>query len=564
MTAAERAAGGGAAQADDTNGGGAGGDDAYRILIVEDDRSQALFAESVLGGVGMRTRTVASAAEALPALDEFAPDLVLMDLHLPDVSGAELTASIRARPGHMDLPIVFLTGDPDPETEYRVLDSGADDFLSKPIRPRHLVSAVHNRVQRARRARMPARRGEDERDPATGLYRRDRILARVADSPAALLVEIQNMAALQERLGYAGVEDVLRQAATRLAAIAPEAARLNDNSFLVLDARAGEPERTALARRLRDGLAQPLERGGMPLRLRAAVAHAALEGEVARDPVGALGRTLRQARAEPAGVAGFRPEARLAQAEAQASLRAALEGDRLELAFQPIAAVAGGDEAQFQVLLRLRDEHGELHGAGELVARAEAAGLLDEVDRRVLERAVARLRPDAGPGRPARLFVSQSPQAIAADPDGARLRALLDAEGVAPASLVVDLRMDDALVHGLALAEFCTALAPQGVGFCLGQYVHGDAAAALLRQLPLSYLRLAPRYSRQDAEPAVREELRMLVEAAHAAGLRVIGSQVESPSAAAALWMSGIDYIQGNLVQGAGSGLDFDFHHSVL
>jgi EAL domain-containing protein (putative c-di-GMP-specific phosphodiesterase class I)/DNA-binding response OmpR family regulator len=564
MTKAERA-GGRKATRDDPGvaEAAATGEDAYRVLIVEDDRSQALFAESVLAGAGMRTQTAATAAEAVPALDAFAPDLVLMDLHLPDVSGAELTAIIRARPGHAHLPIVFLTGDPDPETEYRLLDSGADDFLSKPIRPRHLVAAVHNRIKRARQIAAPAR-GGDERDPITGLYRRDHILARLPQAPAALLVEIQNLAALQERLGYAGVEEVLRRAGARLAELTPDGARLNDNSFLVLGAQAGEQDRTAAARRLRDGLARPIEHAGMPLRLRVVVAHIALEGDAARDPIGAIERTLRQARTDPSGIAGFKAEALAAQAEAQAALRAALESDRLELAFQPIASVAGGDEAQFQVLLRMRDAQGELHSAAALVGQAEAAGLLDQIDRRVLELAIGRLAPGAGPRRPERLFVSQSPQAIAADPDGARLRAALEAGGVAPSALVIDLRMDDALVHGLLLAEFCERVAPLGVGFCLGQYVHGEAAAALLRQLPLSYLRLAPRYSRQDAEHAMRDELRTLVEAAHAAGLRVIGSQVESPSAAATLWMSGIDYIQGNLVQSVGQGLDFDFHHSVL
>jgi DNA-binding response OmpR family regulator/EAL domain-containing protein (putative c-di-GMP-specific phosphodiesterase class I) len=562
MTKAERA--GRKATRDDPGvaEAAATGEDAYRVLIVEDDRSQALFAESVLAGAGMRTQIAATAAEAVPALDAFAPDLVLMDLHLPDVSGAELTATIRARPNHAHLPIVFLTGDPDPETEYRLLDSGADDFLSKPIRPRHLVAAVHNRIKRARQA-SPAH-GGDERNPITGLYRRDHILARLPQAPAALLVEIQNLAALQERLGYAGVEEVLRRAGARLAELTPDAARLNDNSFLVLGAQAGEQDRATAARRLRDGLARPIEHGGMPLRLRVVVAHVALEGDTARDPIGAIERTLRQARTDPSGIAGFKPEALAAQAEAQAALRAAFESDRLELAFQPIASVAGGDEAQFQVLLRMRDAQGELHSAAALVGQAEAAGLLDQIDRRVLELAITRLGSDAGPRQPQRLFVSQSPQAIAADPDGARLRSALEAGGVAPSALVIDLRMDDALVHGLLLAEFCERVAPLGVGFCLGQYAHSDAAAALLRQLPLSYLRLAPRYSRQDAEPALRDELRALVEVAHAAGLRVIGSQVESPSAAATLWMSGIDYIQGNLIQSVGQDLDFDFHHSVL
>ena len=541
--------------------------DAYRVLVVEDDRSQAVFAESVLHGAGMLTRWVASASEAMDALPDFAPDLVLMDLHLPDTSGAELTAAIRAEDAYAHVPIVFLTGDPDPETEYLVLDSGADDFLSKPIRPRHLISAVQSRVRRARAVRTTQQAGTlaDDRDPQTGLFRRDRVLSRLAGSPAALLVEVQHLDALRDKLGFAGIESLLRQAGTVLAGMPGDAARLNDNSFLVLTGDADEAQRTATARAVRDGMGQPIQHEGMPMRLRVAVAHAAL-GDIAGDPLGALDRVLRRAREDSTSLAGFVAEAVVAQDAAQAAaLRIALQDDRLELAFQPIAAVAGGDIAQFQVLLRMRDDQGRLHVAADLIRQAEAAGLLDEVDRWVLERALSLLAaPSPAQAGSKRLFVSQSPQAIASDPDGSGLREAMQRHGVGTGSLVIDLRMDDALVHALALSEFCQQLAPHGVAFCLGQYVHGDASAALLRALPLAYVRLSPRYSNLDSDPALRVELRELIGAAHAAGLKVIGAQVESPSAAATLWMAGVDYIQGNLVQGAGETLDFDFHHSVL
>ena len=55
-----------------------------------------------------------------------------------------------------------------------------------------------------------------------------------------------------------------------------------------------------------------------------------------------------------------------------------------------------------------------------------------------------------------------------------------------------------------------------------------------------------------------------LIDRAHRLGLQVIGQQVEDPQAAATLWMSGIDFIQGNLVQAAASDLDFDFNNAVL
>ncbi|REI37667.1 response regulator, partial [Xanthomonas oryzae pv. oryzae] len=81
---------------------------------------------------------------------DYHPDLILMDLHMPELDGIRLTTLIRQQPGQQLLPIVFLTGDPDPERQFEVLDSGADDFLTKPIRPRHLIAAVSNRIRRAR------------------------------------------------------------------------------------------------------------------------------------------------------------------------------------------------------------------------------------------------------------------------------------------------------------------------------------------------------------------------------------------------------------------------------
>jgi EAL domain-containing protein (putative c-di-GMP-specific phosphodiesterase class I)/DNA-binding response OmpR family regulator len=549
------------AASDDGTGSGAP-PDPYRILIVEDDRSQALFAEGVLHAAGMRTQWVAEPDKVLPAIAAFTPDLVLMDLHLADTSGTDLTAAIRADGTYAQLPIVFLTGDPDPETEYRVLDSGADDFLVKPIRPRHLISAVSNRVARARLARSIPR--DDAHDPHTGLLRRSRALTMLTQAKAALLLEIQGLTALRERLGYAGLESLLREAGRKLAALAPEAARLNDGTFLVLAAQDDARALTQLARTLRDAMGRPLEQDGQAIRLRAAVAHGALV-DVGNDPLGALERALREARNEPAGIAAAQAVVPPAHdADSLAALREGMEQGRLELAFQPIASVAGGNESQFQVLLRMRDAQQRIYSAAELVARAQTAGVLHEVDRRVLELALTLLDRSATPQGPTRLFVSQSPQAVAADPAGSWLQQALAERGVEPGALVIDLRLDDALVHGLALADFCNKLAPLGVRFCLGQYAHSDEADALLRELPLSYLRLSTRYSQQDHDPALREELRTLIAAAHARNMQVIGSQVETPAAAAALWMSGIDYIQGNLVQGAGSRLDFDFHHSVL
>ncbi len=129
---------------------------------------------------------------------------------------------------------------------------------------------------------------------------------------------------------------------------------------------------------------------------------------------------------------------------------------------------------------------------------------------------------------------------------------------------MIDVRLPDALIHTVPLQQFCQRMAGAGVRFCLSQFEPGGEADALLTQLPLSFVRMAARFSSSHSNPATREELRRAIERAHAAGQQIIGQQIEDPQAAAAMWVGGVDYIQGNMVQSAGSDLNFDFHNAVL
>lgn len=122
----------------------------YRVLIVDDDRSMRLFCDSVLRHNNLETHAVASPEEALQALHEFTPDVILADLYMPQISGFELLALFRAHPRTAFTPVVLLSGDSDMEKRFAALHIGGDDYLTKPIRPRHLVAAVTNRARRAR------------------------------------------------------------------------------------------------------------------------------------------------------------------------------------------------------------------------------------------------------------------------------------------------------------------------------------------------------------------------------------------------------------------------------
>ncbi len=542
----------------------------YRVLIVEDDRGQALFAQSVLHGAGMQAEVQMQSDGVLDAMERFKPDLVLMDLHMPGRDGMNLTMLIRQQPEYLHLPIVFLTGDPDPERQFEVLESGADDFLNKPIRPRHLIAAVSNRIQRARQRVAPSL-ARATINTETGLPTRTYLLQQVgaavqsASGGGLFFIEVGSALSLRERYGYAAFEQLMNQAGRRLAEVAAPhpVARLNDNSFLSLAASLDESALETQAARLRDGLTlNPFPIGaGETLNLRSSIGYTPLSIGFA-DAGSALEATERavlQARLKGNNLAGYTPTQVTEDAP-----KISLEDGRFELAYQPIVAVAGSDQAQYQVLLRMRQPDGSLLPASQVIPAAESAGGIAQIDHWVLEHALYVLAERQSQGPSLRLFVSQSPRTLARESHAQWLLDTLAERGIEGTSLVIDLRMADALIHTVTLRDFCHQLMPSGVQFCLSQFEPGREADALLTQLPLGYLRVASRYAGAHTDPKLRDELRGIIDQAHRAGLQVIGQQIEDPQAAAAMWMGGVDFIQGNLVQAVGSELGFDFHNAVL
>ena len=550
--------------------------DPFRVLIVEDDRSQALFAEAILRGAGMQAEVVAVPEQMMASMERFDPDLVLMDLHMPGISGTVLTLQIREHPRYAQLPVVFLTGDQDPERQMEVLEHGADDYILKPVRPRHLIAAVQSRVRRARAAQnRQVATVEPERHPITGLYTRPVLMQKLAAllperAGGALLVEVGNTTALRNRYGYAGFEKLMNDAGRHLGELAraQAVARLSDNAFLVVAREQTAAQLGAYARSLRDGIGyHDFNAGDETLRLRSTVgiADLGLGFADAGSALAAAEDAARDARAQAVGVANYMPpEVQPGGGGIVDLIRTALDGEGLQLAFQPVVAVAGGDQAQFQVLLRLVDGQGTEHLAGTFIPAAENAGLLPKLDRWAMEQALALLQRRRAESKPVRLFVSQSPRTLAQDDYASWLVQALEAASIDGTSLVIDLRLDDALVHSMLLRQFCEQLVPAGVQFCLSQYRHGGDADLLLEQLPLGYLRLSAEFARQPLPQEIRDEMREVIERAHRLGLQVIGQAVEDPQAAAALWMGGIDFIQGNLVKRAEHALDFDFQNATL
>jgi diguanylate cyclase (GGDEF)-like protein len=136
----------------------------YRVLIVDDSTSLANYHAAVLEGDGMVVKVVDKPLEVMGPLQEFSPDLILMDIYMSECSGMELAKVIRQLEAFVSIPIVYLSVENDLDKQLSAMSLGGDDFLTKPIKPEHLVSSVTSRIQRSRMLRSLM-----VRDSLTGL-----------------------------------------------------------------------------------------------------------------------------------------------------------------------------------------------------------------------------------------------------------------------------------------------------------------------------------------------------------------------------------------------------------
>lgn len=115
-----------------------------RVLVIDDDEALSEMLGIVLRSEGFETAFVASGDRALRSFREFHPDLVLLDLMLPGLNGLDVCSLLREE---SSIPIIMLTAKSDTVDVVLGLESGADDYVVKPFRPKELVARVRARLR---------------------------------------------------------------------------------------------------------------------------------------------------------------------------------------------------------------------------------------------------------------------------------------------------------------------------------------------------------------------------------------------------------------------------------
>lgn len=117
------------------------------ILIVEDNEDNSLLAQKILNYYGFKTITAPHGHAALQYCETHQPDLILMDLSLPDIDGMEVTRLLRKKNQYQQVPIIALTAHTMHGIQETTQEAGLNDFLAKPFLPNDLINIVRKYLQ---------------------------------------------------------------------------------------------------------------------------------------------------------------------------------------------------------------------------------------------------------------------------------------------------------------------------------------------------------------------------------------------------------------------------------
>jgi len=189
--------------------------DPYRIMIIDDSISSAEFYAGILEQAGMETCIISDPMQVMDTINTFSPELILMDLYMPQYSGDELAELIRQQETYIGTPIVFLSFEDNVEKQLSAMQHGADDFLTKPIPASHLVTSIRSRANRFRKLRSLM-----FKDSLTGLYNHTtmaEILSRELDRAARnnmdlsyVMIDIDHFKQVNDTYGHAAGDNIIK------------------------------------------------------------------------------------------------------------------------------------------------------------------------------------------------------------------------------------------------------------------------------------------------------------------------------------------------------------------
>lgn len=548
------------------------------VMMVDDESLLTDVIETHLEDAGYRHFVGCNEpTRALDLIKAHRPDVLLLDLMMPQVSGFDILAAMRSDPTLQYTPVIVLTAASDPDTKLQALEMGATEFLAKPVDASELILRVRNT--------LAFKRYQDRLafvDPVTDLSNRQRFTQRLdnvlqltlarAGVLGLLHISCDQFRSTRETLGSRAADALLRQAAQRLVElVSPKAdaslvrvstevadlSRVGDQDFALMLRDLPDAEAAAdMAKQVLQMLTLPIEVEGHPIFLKPHIGISLAPSDGQQAEALLKSANLACAKAHRTGHKAhyeyFSEELTARSLERLTlthQLRSAIEHGQLRLHYQPKVSLSTGLIVGAEALVRWQHPQQGLLLPGRFIGVAEEVGLIGAISEWVMQEAcqqAARWRAQGMENLKISINVAKPHFE-----DGLlcpRLKQLLRETGL-PASWVMVELTESMLVQDAARAlQQMNDLRTLGVGLSIDDFGTGYSSLSYLKHFPANELKIDRSFIIDlPTDNKDRAIVQTVVTLGHSLGMDVVAEGIETIEQHRILRSIGCDVFQGFL-----------------
>lgn len=551
----------------------------HKVMVVDDEPSIASYHAEILRSAGMEVICVTQPMHSLQQAAEFKPDLVILDMHMPEINGIELATLLRQSEQFLLLPIIFVTADTSTKVRKSIESLGVNGLLTKPVDMGALINAAERAINdtHALKLRIEAITQRGERN---NQITRSYFFAAIDNelqanqshkTPTALYylgLDVQED--FYREYGPAGVAKLHEQFCQRLAQVMGSNEQWTDTSNFIACMLAGKRTREqhlARAQQIANQLSSHFyQLGDSPLIINAHVGVHFLDTESGSVNSALLHaeQAYDDARHAEVPLVHVEPELLLEETPDQEptpedtskptalpamDFKERLPEENLRTAYQPMISLEHAQIEHFEALVRWRSEDDELIPAAKFLHYIAESNMRVDLDRWVLQSAVNAVLTDTYARENASLFIHLADETLSQKSFFSFAANVLRSSRLRGQRRLVFIFEENWVEQHMGeAAAIINSLHNIHCGACLTHAGITDQTDMILARIEFDYVRLNPELTSNPGGER-EDKLKNAIKAAQTIGAQIIATQVEDSKNLSTLWLMGVRLFQGFLLQ---------------
>ena len=551
------------------------------IAIIDDDELVSEHTSLILQKYDYKTLVINKPLHALEQIQKFQPDLILMDIHMPDINGLELAQIIKQDENYLMTPILFLSADKSDVVKQASMTISGDEFLSKDISPNDLLKKIHSRLANASIVKSKIQE-ISKKDSASDFVNRkyfftvlEKAIAEAnAETHVYLLhINIDHFESISKQVGLLHFENFSRhilKIVSNALYSSDIACHLTDQTIAILSTENLKAVKQFSDKLINAAIRSPFVMDDIKTDFSLSIGfteinqHSTNSEQVIAQVEQAVAQAQVQGGSqlyEYANETSDTSSAYTATPDLLNRIYQAVEEKRFKLVFQPIIGMGESNDEHYEVLLRLVDSKDKLYLPDQFFPVIKQNNLAQDVDRWVVENTLDVYASNSKMKVSGNFFVKLTVESLLKDDFPGWINNFInDSQLPGENRITFEIPEQDILTYSRDTRIFISHLPRPTCKFAIDHFGTTEHSEKLLNELVIDYIKLdGALINKILTDDKASKHVQSLIKTAQSLDIGVIASSLEDPKTLTMLWAWGVRYFQGYFIHSPNEELNYDF-----